>query len=434
MFTKYLAGLLVCATTLLMSPLRAETLDVAVFRTLATYPEIKAQINRHSARQHELRQAEAGYYPSVDLSAAVGTENSKNRFTAAAGHTDYVDLTRKEEAFVVTYNVFNGFATTSNIDSNTAKVSAAEHRLHNLTEQTALQVADAYLRVIQYQQLVGLSKDTLAEHKKLFAKVKSRSNSGVGRRSDINQAMGRVSRARANLIADQTSLQNAEANYSRITGEMPADLSTPAGNIERIPEDLQDAIKQALQHNPLLKAAQADRDEANAHKREARSGYYPRFDLVFEQSRGENLDGVEGVEKDYSLMLKMRYNLFSGGYDAARARQALSQLQESNDSLDNIRRRVTENTQLAWNAYQSIIQQLPYLQRYVKSIKATRAAYSDQFKIGQRSLLDLLDSENEFYQADRSRIIAEHDRLSGGYRILANMGKFVDALEVTTTK
>jgi adhesin transport system outer membrane protein len=412
----------------------AESLDTVIFKTLASNPQIKAEINRKSIRQYELRQAQAGQYPRVDLLAAVGNENSKNRFTEAAGETDYVDLTRQEEAFVVTYNLFEGFDTTSDIDKSEARVRSANHQLHNLTEQTALSVANAYLRVMQYQELVKLSEETLGIHLQLYKKVKSRSLSGVGRKSDINQAMGRVARARANLVADRASYMNAVSRYLRITGDTPTDLVKPETWDDKLPVSLDAAVDAALENNPVVKAAMADMDAAQSQKKQARSGYYPHFDLVFEQSRGENLDGIEGVEKDYSLMLKMRYNLFNGGYDAARSKQALSQLNESRDNYDDVRRKVTESMRLAWSSYESVKQQMPYLREHVKSIAATRSAYSDQFKIGRRSLLDLLDSENELYQANRSLITAEYDYLVSAYRILANMGKFVDQFELTMKK
>ena len=435
MSAKYRNSFVLCLGILINPQLvSAESLDTVIFKTLASNPQIKAEINRKSAQQYELQQAEAGQYPTVDLLAAIGNENSKNRFTEAAGETDYVDLTRKEEAFIVTYNLFEGFETSGNIDKSEARVRSAGHQLHNLTEQTALSVANAYLRVMQYQELVKLSEKTLDIHSQLFKKVKSRSLSGVGRKSDINQAMGRVARARANLIADQASYMNAVSRYLRITGDTPTDLVKPRIWDEKLPVSLDAAVESALAHNPVVKAAVADLDAAQSQKKQARSGYYPRFDLVFEQSRGENLDGIEGVEKDYSLMLKMRYNLFNGGFDAARSRQALSLLNESRDNVDDVRRKVTESMRLAWNAYESVRLQMPYLREHVKSITATRDAYTDQFKIGRRSLLDLLDSENELYQAKRSLLTAEYDYLVSAYRILANMGKFVDQFEVGMKK
>lgn len=406
----------------------AESLRVTVFKTLANNPAISAEINKKNARQEELRQAQAGLYPSVDLMAAIGNENSKNRYTVAAGNTDYVKLTRKEEAFVVTYNLFEGFATSNNIDKNSARLRAADHNLHNLTEQTALQVANAYLQVMRYQKLVELSENNLVIHEQLFDKVKSRSQSGVGILSDINQAMGRVARAQANLISDKASLDNARAIYFRITGEMPAELNKPDSLESKLPADFEQVMQLALLNNPLVKAAQAELDAAGSEKKQASSTYYPRLDLVFEQSRGENLDGVKGVENDYSLMLKMRYNIFNGGYDSARANQTLSQHKASMDKFDDIKRSVTESIRLAWNAYSSVRLQIPYLKQHVNAITETRTSYSDQFKIGRRSLLDLLDSENELYQANRSLINADNDLLISNYRILSQMGTFVDEL------
>lgn len=407
----------------------AESLDNVVFKTIASNPEIRAEINRKFAREQVKRQAEAGYYPSVDLQAGVGNQNSKNRYTTALGETDYVDLTRNEEAFIVTQNLFQGFDTDSDVKKTTAKVTASNHRLHELTEQTALRVAEVYLDVLRNQELLGTSEKMLKVNLELYDKVRSRSQSGVGRTADIDQAMSRVALARANVIADQANLQNAYSRYQRVVGDMPKDLIRPRGLHDKIQSDLEQLLKSTVENNPLLKSAQAELEAAHAQREQTKSPYYPSFDLVFEQRRGENLDGVEGVEQDYSLMLQMRYNLFNGGYDSAREKEATYMVGESQDNLEVVRRQVTEVVRLAWNAYASLADQLPYLEQHVSSAQKTRAAYADQFKIGQRTLLDLLNSENELYQAQRSRVTADYDRQISGYRILANMGKFVDQLQ-----
>lgn len=112
---KLVSTLIVLAAFQLSANARSENLSTAVFRAIATYPEIRAEINRKSVQEQVLRQAEAGYYPSVDLLAGVGNENSSNRYTKAIGATDYVNLTRREESFVVTQNLFKGFATSNDV-------------------------------------------------------------------------------------------------------------------------------------------------------------------------------------------------------------------------------------------------------------------------------------------------------------------------------
>lgn len=426
---KFITILFVLVILIITKQARSESLASAVFRAIASNPEVRAEINRKSAQQKILRQAQAGYYPSVDLYASVGNENSDNRFTRAIGETGYVNLTRKEENFVVTQNIFKGFSTSSEVKKNLEKVTAANNRLHEVTEQIALQVAGAYLDTLKQKGFLAISQNNLNLHVTLFNKVQSRSRSGLGRRADIDQAMGRVALARANLLADESNLQNAYVKFQRVVGAMPQNLVNPPDQSRILPDSVESVLKKAMEYNPLIKAAEAEVNAALAQRQVARGGYYPSLDLVFTQSRGENLDGIVGVDKDYSLMLKMRYNLFGGGYDSSRVDEASYRINESKENLDDVRRQVTETTRLAWNAYQSINQQLPYLKQHVSAAEKTRDAYADQFKIGQRTLLDLLDSENELYQAKRKYIAATYDRELSIYRVLVNMGGFVETLQ-----
>lgn len=413
----------------------SETLEKVVFKTLASNPELLAEFQNRNAIEQQLQQVKSGYYPTVDLLAAAGNENSKNRLTRTlSGTDDYVDLNRTEEAIVVTQNLFNGFGTSNDVEKYSARLAATNHRLHDESEQTAIDVARVYLSVLRNQELVELSKRNLAIHNEIYEKVKSRSRSGVGRSSDLDQADGRLALAQANLIADQSNLRNARTNYAQIIGSSPNNLVRPEREIGGLPENQEQAIKQAVENNPVLKAAESEVDSAIAQRAGSRSGYYPKLDLVFEQSRNENIDGVEAVEKDYSIMLKMKYNLFNGGYDKSRSKEAVYRLNQARNELESSRRQVIESMRLAWNSYASVMEQIPYLEKHVKSSIRARRAYSQQFNIGQRTLLDLLDSENELYQARRAMIMAGYEKQLSSYRVLAAMGRFIDQLEPRMNK
>jgi adhesin transport system outer membrane protein len=408
----------------------AETMEKVVFKTLASNPALLGEFQNRNAIQQQLQQVKSEYYPSVDLLAAVGNENSKNRYTRALyGTDDYVDLNRSEEAIIVTQNLFNGFGTTGEVDRYNYKLEATNHRLHNQSEQTAIDVARVYLSVLRNQELVKISQRNLVIHKELYQKVEKRSRSGVGRSSDLDQADGRLALAQANLISDQTNLRNAQTNYVQVVGYMPNNLVRPSEEITGLPKNLEQAVKSAIDNSPVLKAAEAEVDSAISQRTSSRKGYYPKLDLVFEQSRNENVDGVEEVEKDYSIMLKMKYNLFNGGYDKSRSKEAVYRLNQTRNEQESSRRQVIENMRLAWNSYASVIEQIPYLEKHVDSSTRTRRAYEKQFGIGQRTLLDLLDSENELYQAKRAMIMADYEKQLSSYRVLAAMGQFIDQLE-----
>jgi adhesin transport system outer membrane protein len=126
----------------------------------------------------------------------------------------------------------------------------------------------------------------------------------------------------------------------------------------------------------------------------------------------------------------MRFNLFRGGTDSARKRATAYNISEAMDVRDRTIRQLEESIRLAWAAYQATSAQLPLMKLRVEAAKATRAAYEKQFEIGQRTLLDVLNSENEVIQGRESIVNATADRLLAQYRVLEAMGALVDHLGV----
>jgi adhesin transport system outer membrane protein len=122
----------------------------------------------------------------------------------------------------------------------------------------------------------------------------------------------------------------------------------------------------------------------------------------------------------------MRYNLFRGGTDAARKRATAHNINEAKDIRDRSVRQLEESIRLAWAAFQATAAQVPLLERQVVAAKATRDAYAKQFNIGQRTLLDVLNSENEVLQGRESLVETRADHLLAQYRVLEAMGMLVD--------
>lgn len=131
-----------------------------------------------------------------------------------------------------------------------------------------------------------------------------------------------------------------------------------------------------------------------------------------------------------TAMLRLRWNLFNGWRDDARKRQTAHLINEAKSIRDNTRREVDESLALSWNAYKALDSQIPYLKQHVDASQETRDAYDKQFGLGKRTLLDLLDSENELFQARRAHTEARNKRLFAQYRILAGIGALMPTLKV----
>ena len=176
--------LLVSLTLLpfLSSPVMGESLKQVVQETLSTNPRILASESEKLAREQQLKQANGGYYPSIDITAGTGKEYSKNPATiSATSSNDFYDLDRKETAITLRQNLFNGFETSRQVDQQQARVKAAEHKLASDRDEITLRTSQVYLNVIRKREILTLAQKNLNKHQGIFNKVQQRSKSGVGR-------------------------------------------------------------------------------------------------------------------------------------------------------------------------------------------------------------------------------------------------------------
>lgn len=412
----------------------ALTLQNAVRKAIISNPDILIQVNERRSRNEEVEQAEAGYLPTMDLNAGIGTERSRNSTTRASGNK-YRTLTRQEGSINVRQMLFDGFATKNEVERQSARVSSSAYTVYGIAENTALDATDAYLNLLRNDTLLKLAKTNLYAHQRTYDQIKIRSDAGVGRRADLEQISGRLALANSNVIAAQSVYDDALTVYVRVVGEAPGDsLIRPQISNDILPSNKDDAIALAIDKHPTLKSAMSDVDATIAQHKAAKHRFFPRFDFELSQTLNSNLDGQVGIDNDTQAMVRMRYNLLSGGADAARRRQTAHLIEESKEVRNRTYRQVVETMRLSWNAYSSTQQQLIYLDDHVKATARTRDAYQKQFNIGQRTLLDLLNSENELFQANQSYIGADYDNLYSRYRILNAQGELLNNLNIDLPK
>ena len=416
----YLLPIIVVAT----SPVFAQDsrLSEVVREALSSNPDVAEARNQWLARRDEVRQAKGGFLPSVDLNAGIGYENTDSP-TTRANDGGSNELTRKELGLNVTQMLFDGWGTRSEVERQEARTASAAARLLSVGESTALSASQAYVDLGRQQALREISAESLQIHKRIEDQIRLRSDAGVGRRADYDQVLSRVALAEVNLVAADVNLMDAKTTYQRVVGRMPGEQKVSA-----MPGSLEEALEIARANNPVLSTAAADIDAARAQHDAAKQFDYPRFDLEIGGNLNDDIGGTEGHADDVSAMIRMRYNLYRGGSDSARKRVTAYNVNEAKDVRDRSLRQLEESIRLSWAAYQATNTQLPLLLRRVDAALATRSAYEKQFNIGQRTLLDLLNSENEVLQARQAVVETRADRLLAQYRVLEAMGALLDHL------
>jgi adhesin transport system outer membrane protein len=401
-----------------------QTLTEAMQSAIEAHPEIQAGINSRLSVEEQMKAAKGGYLPQVDLLAGYGRESTDSPSTRGSTHNSET-LTRGESSLRLQQMLFDGFATSSEVGRQRATVNARAYELLGTSERTGLTVAQVYLEVLKRQEMVRLAEDNLHSHERIYDQISLRSQRGVGRMADLDQAEARLAQARNNLITEQTNLADAQVNYFSAVGRDASELSLPQSLLASLPESLPAAREEMLQNNPVLSSAEADVQASEQQYEASKSTFYPRFDAELSRSMDNNLDGTAGHSNEWRAMVNMRYNLFAGGSNKADLQSKAHQVNQAMDIRNNALRVLNEDLGLAWNALQNARQQLPIAQQYVDYSSRVRESYQKQFSLGDRTLLDLLDSENELFTAARRLEEVRFTELFTQYRIKATMGSLL---------
>ncbi|QYJ90330.1 MULTISPECIES: TolC family outer membrane protein [Shewanella] len=426
----------------------SQTLEQAVAHTLDTNPDIRIAFNRFKAREEQVNQAIAGYMPTVDISGGYGWEQTNSPSTrrrAGQGDVDkdgVIELMRGEVGFSIKQMLFDGFYTSSEVDRFSFEASADQWALFAAAEDIALDVAKVYVNYIRSEQVLTLAEKNLQSHKDIYDQIKQRTDSGLGSIADLSQITGRLARANANVIAAKNNFFDAKAQFVRIVEKEPENLIVPVPDDDMLPTNLTDGLKVAQENHPILKSAASDISAAENERSSAQSNYYPKLSLELGGNWNDNLDGEDGYSafasqnvgghnNDLIAMVRVKYNLFAGGKDLAREKEAAYKIGEAKEIRQRAYRQVVEGVNLAWNAYEMLEPQKLYIRDHVIAAKDTQVAYSQQFNLGQRTLLDLLDTENELFEARKDYLDAEYDEIISEYRILNATGRLLESLRVT---
>jgi adhesin transport system outer membrane protein len=415
----------------LVLPLQAQTLEEAVTHTLMTHPKVKEAFHLYQARQYEQDEAFAGYLPKLDANAGIGYEYTDSPGTRDGGPRADKTLTRKEAGLSLRQMLFDGFKTSSNVGRTQAEADAQRYTLLSDAENIALRVAEVYLEVLRQDEIVELSRRNLETHEQIFSDIQRRTDSGVGSTADYTQIQGRVARAYSNMTAAENNLRDAQSSFIALVNQMPDDLRQPQPDANFMPPTLDDALAKAQENHPTLTSAAFDIDAARYQHEDAKAGFYPNVSLELDKNWDDDIDGVRGHNYDFTAMVRMRYNLYNGGADVARSRSTSALEMQAKDIHMNAHRQVGEGTRLAWAAYESLGRQKDFLRQHVEASYNTVDAYKKQFSLGNRTLLDVLNTENELFEARRSYINAEYDQLLAEYRIMNATGQLLEALRFT---
>jgi adhesin transport system outer membrane protein len=397
----------------------------SVQKAIEGNPEVAARFNAFRASNDEIDVASGNWLPHLDASASGGKRTYDNTSTVPRDPRFYEGGVRLE----LSQLLWDGLATHHEVERLGHAKLVRYFDFLDATEQFGMEAAKAYYDVVRYRKLVALAEDNYIQHKVSFNQVQSRVNAGVGRGVDLEQVVARVALAESNLVTERANLHDVTERYVRIVGSVPpADNVSAVSMVRQLPASEQDAMRLAALQSPSVAGAIEGLRAARSAAAGRKSAFQPKVEARVRGAAGHNLDGVVYEKRDATAEIALTWNLFNGGTDSARERQYANLLTQAENLRDKACVDARQTVAIAFNDVRKLNEQLGYLDRNVVSIQKARDAYRQQFDIGQRSLLDLLNSENELYTARRSYVLAEEDLATAIVRTYAGMGTLVASL------
>lgn len=399
------------------------TLQEVAQKVVLSNPEVLSKWHAFKSAAGDVDVARAGFYPKLDYTTGVGKETLRQPGTA--------DREYSRNGYTLTLNqmLYDGFATASDVKRLDKARLTRYFELLDAAELAALEAGRAYYDVMRYRLLMYLAENNYIEHRASYEQLLRRAQAGAGRRVDVEHAASRLALAELNLNTEAANLHDVMARFMRMVGEPPpAVLFGPAGLAADYPVSEPEALRMAFRQNPALRAA-VENVEATQHDIELRrSAFHPKLDLRMRNENIGNYQGVTGTRQNNVAEVILSYNLFNGGADMARQRIYAERKNLALDLREKSCRDLRQTLSIAYNDVVRLKAQLSNLDLQVSSIEKTRDAYKAQFNIGQRSLLDLLDTENELLNARRTAVNADMDLALAYLRTQAGIGRLLEFL------
>jgi outer membrane protein, adhesin transport system len=403
------------------------SLEDAIVAALETNPEINQAIMNKEAIEFEREQAQGLYLPRVNLEASAGIRRLENPNRRAQGIDDN-ELYPVEGSIIAEQTVLDFGRRSGELKRQAARTDGAALRVVERSENIALLVSRQYLDILLQQRVVAASEDNVTFHRNLVNDLGQGVTQGSISIADQQQAQERLQAAIVRRTEAEEALINAQISLQALTGLridgplMPKSLRASAS------PTVNEAVSAARQNNPKVREAMADVDAAHAMIAKAKGDFAPTVGLEVRGRVGNDIDGFEGHTNDVQGRVVMRWNVFDGGINRAKYQEMIRRASEARFRLHEVTRIAEEDVQRAWNSMTTQDKISGELQQQSKVSDDLLLSYREQFNVGRRSLLDVLDAQNTRYNVQVRLETARFSEQFAEYQVLAATNNLLEAM------
>ena len=422
--TLKLALLAAIAGSLMVHGASAQSIEETLAAAYRTNPLLQAERARQRATDETIAQALANWRPSVTVSSDIGRARDWTSTTDTIRKTvTEVERLRSPATVsgVVRQPLYRGGRTVAETSRAENNIQRGRALLQGVEQQVLLDAATAYLNLLRDTAVLDLNINNEQVLTKQLAATRDRFQVGEVTRTDVAQAEARIARARADRIQAEGNLTSTRANYRRVVGEAPGKIQ-PARLPPNLPASEATAV-QRISENPAVLAAVFNEKAARDNVDVIAGELLPTVNLQGTLSRAEETQ-TRGVDRDSaSVQLTFAVPLYQQGLVEARIREAKQTAGQRRIEMEDARRKATEDTTRSWEALNTARARMTAIQAQVRAAEIALEGVIQESRVGSRTVLDVLDAEQELLNAKVQLVQSQRDEVVAAYQLTSATGQ-----------
>ena len=399
----------------------ADTLSDAVSAALTTNPQLEAQRVQTDIAREDMEQARSQGHTSVNLGGSAGYEyvDTNSPLAAFPGYTG--DRTIATAQVQASKPIYTGGRISAGVRQAEAGIDAAESQYDAALQDLILQVVTAYVDVRSSRDTVAIRQNNVEVAGEQVRAASDRFDVGVVTRTDVSLSEARLEGARAALAGAEAGLEASIADYIFLTGLQPGELAPPSP-VPVLPESLEQAVQIALDNNPDIIAARNSERASTEAIEVARRQYRPQISIVGTASVQETYNDFTQRDTSVSAVAQGTIPLLSGGLIQSQVRSARLQRSQARRQIDAIERQVRAQVAQAWYGYDAAMRSIEASRRQVDAAEIAYDGAKEELAVGVRTTLDVLDQEQQLFEARLALVQSERDAYVAAHRLLRAAG------------
>lgn len=411
---KFLAVTTILA---LATPAYAETLSDALAKAYNTNPDLTAARATLRSTDEQAPQALSGYRPQLSANGAIARTHEDSQ---SLGNDDY---TSRSGSLTLEQPLFRGGRTAAAVREADNNILAQRARLLDAEQNVLLSGVEAYLNVQRDQAVLDLNQNNEAVLGRQLKATRDRFNVGEVTKTDVSQAEARLSGAVAARVQAEGDLTSSKAAYQRVFGEAPADLQKPETTFQ-LPASLDALVAEAQEKNPAVQAAVHTRSAADAVLDGVKGERLPSLTAEGSLARSYDAGSSSSGRNDAATVgLSLSWPLYTGGATSSRIREARQNVTRRTNEVDSAERGAIAVSTQAWEQYQTAMATVKSRESQVSAAQVALDGVQQEASVGNRTVLDTLNAEQELLDAKVGLVRAQHDQILAQYQVLSAGGR-----------